>query len=224
MRAAFFDVDGTLTETRVWNGLMDYFKVHRERLVVNAWFQLFHYSLYFLYRLRLMPQVRFREIWARNLSWYLRGYPVEKTAEIWEWVVQERIDGQWRPEILEILKRHKANGEVIFLVSGGPEGLLRRIAEEIGADHVVGTRHVVVNGVYTGEAPAQACQGEKKVSLVKQKIIEEGLAIDYAESYAYADSIGDLDLLEMVGKPTAVYPEEKLKAVANERRWTVIGS
>ncbi|MEJ2264139.1 MAG: hypothetical protein P8X95_11875 [Anaerolineales bacterium] len=26
MKAAFFDVDGTLTTTRVWEGLMEYFR------------------------------------------------------------------------------------------------------------------------------------------------------------------------------------------------------
>jgi hypothetical protein len=49
MKAAFFDVDGTLTETRVWNGLMDYFRVHRVRPEINIGFQVFHYFLYILY-------------------------------------------------------------------------------------------------------------------------------------------------------------------------------
>jgi HAD superfamily hydrolase (TIGR01490 family) len=222
MKAAFFDVDGTLTETRVWNGLMDYFKVHRAKVGVNVLFQSFHYFLYFLYLLRLMPQVRFREIWAKNLSWYLKGFTVEQAAEIWDWVVRERIAGQWRSEIVSKLKAHHLAGDATFLVSGGPEGLLSRIALEIGADYVVGTRHVVENGIYTGDSPADACQGEKKVILAKKVFAEQGLEIDLTSSFAYADSLGDLDLLEMVGHPVAVYPDEHLRPVAIDRGWTII--
>ena len=43
-----------------------------------------------------------------------------------------------------------------------------------------------------------------------------------ALSVAYADSIYDLPVLEMVGRPVAVYPDEELAAVALERGWTVV--
>ncbi|MEN8241602.1 MAG: HAD-IB family hydrolase [Chloroflexota bacterium] len=223
MRAAFFDVDGTLTQTRVWNGLMDYFRVNGQRKFVNAVFKIFHYFLYFLHRIKLLSQVRFREVWAKNLSWYLRGYSLQQAAKIWDWVVENRIAGQWRPEIVIKLKEHLSAGDLVFLVSGGPEGLLRRIADELGVDHVVGTRHVVVAGVYSGAQPAQACQGENKVILVKKREAELGIEIDYQTSYAYADSLGDLDLLEMVGNPVAVYPDQALKPIALSRNWPIVG-
>ena len=222
MRAAFFDVDGTLTDTNVWSGLMEYFEEHGERVWVNKIFQPFHYFLYFFYRLKLLSQVRFREIWAKNLSWYLKGYSLEEAAEIWDWVVSQRIKGQWRVETLERLKEHKNAGDMIFLVSGGPEGLLKRIALEIGADYAVGTRHVVVDGYYSGKAPQDACQGEKKVTLARRVIEEQGLDIDYSQSSAYADSLGDIELLEMVGHPVAVYPDEHLRPIALARNWEMI--
>jgi phosphoserine phosphatase len=40
-------------------------------------------------------------------------------------------------------------------------------------------------------------------------------------SHAYADSLSDLQLLEMVGNPTAVYPEEKLANEARLRGWAI---
>jgi phosphoserine phosphatase len=46
--------------------------------------------------------------------------------------------------------------------------------------------------------------------------------MDYAASYAYADSISDLDLLRMVGHPVAVYPDAPLAALARERNWEVL--
>jgi HAD superfamily hydrolase (TIGR01490 family) len=223
MKAAFFDVDGTLTDTNVWGGLMEYFEEHAERVWVNRIFRVFHYYfLYSIYKLGLIPQVRFREIWAKNLSWFLKGYSLEEAAKIWEWVVTQRINSQWRSATVEKLTEHKNVGDLVFLVSGGPEGLLERIAVEIGADYVVGTRHVVEGGFYTGKAPRHACQGKKKVTLARKVIEEHGLEIDLSRSSAYADSLGDLDLLEMVGHPVAVFPDEELRPVAIERGWEMI--
>ena len=41
--------------------------------------------------------------------------------------------------------------------------------------------------------------------------------IDLAAYYAYADSICDLPLLEAVGHPVAVSPEERLVSIARQR-------
>jgi hypothetical protein len=43
--------------------------------------------------------------------------------------------------------------------------------------------------------------------------------VDLSASYAYADSISDLQLLEMVSNPVAVYPDERLRQVARDRGW-----
>jgi hypothetical protein len=42
-----------------------------------------------------------------------------------------------------------------------------------------------------------------------------------AKSYAYTDSITDLPMLEIVGHPTAVNPDEDLRRIAEERQWAI---
>jgi phosphoserine phosphatase len=41
--------------------------------------------------------------------------------------------------------------------------------------------------------------------------------------YAYGDTEQDLPLLEHADHPTAVYPDKKLKTVALDRGWEIIG-
>jgi HAD superfamily hydrolase (TIGR01490 family) len=221
MIAAFFDVDGTLTNSRVWSGLIDYFPANRIKLGVHYLFNTIHYFLYFVHKAGLLKQAAFRDIWARNLAWYFKGFSVERTEEIWEWVIENRLDGQWREDVVEVLQAHKENGTVIFLVSGGPVGLLERIAQEVGADYAVGTRHEVLDGVYTGRAVGAACQGKNKPLLIKEKVKEVGIQVDWDASYAYADSVSDMQLLALVGNPVAVYPEEAVRAIAVERGWDI---
>jgi len=222
MKAAFFDVDGTLTKHRVWSSLLDYFKENRIRLGRYYFFTWVHYGLYGLHRLGLVSQVAFRSAWAKNLSWHFAGFSLQEAAEIWEWVIENRLKGQWRTDIVEVLKSHKRDGIKIFLVSGGPVGLLERIAAEVGGDFAVGTKHQIINGHYTGRSEGIACQGENKPLLVKEKIKELELDIDLDKSFAYADSLADFQLLMLVGIPVAVYPDDDLRGIALDKGWQII--
>jgi phosphoserine phosphatase len=42
-------------------------------------------------------------------------------------------------------------------------------------------------------------------------------------SYAYADSLTDVPVLELVGHPVAVYPDEGLAALAWQKGWPILG-
>ncbi len=41
--------------------------------------------------------------------------------------------------------------------------------------------------------------------------------------YAYGDTLMDVPLLEHADHPVAVYPDAKLRALAQERGWEIIG-
>lgn len=223
MKAAFFDVDGTLTHSRVWSGLFDYFREKRIHLGTHFVFLVVHYSLYFLHKIGLVSQVRFRSVWAENLSWHFKGFDQEQAAVMWNWVIENRIRQDLRDDIVEVLRQHRRADDLIFLVSGGPEGLLEEFAKEIGADYVVGTRHEIVNGVYTGKNASPACQGENKAAFLRDKLEGLSLDVDLQDSVAYADSISDLEFLSAVGSPVAVYPDAALRKVATEKGWKIIG-
>jgi phosphoserine phosphatase len=45
--------------------------------------------------------------------------------------------------------------------------------------------------------------------------------VDLSRSYAYADSISDLPMLEAVGNPVAVNPDKRLLAAAQDREWQI---
>ena len=49
----------------------------------------------------------------------------------------------------------------------------------------------------------------------------EDRALDLAHSYAYSDHESDLPILELVGKPVAVTPTEKLRRIAIDRSWKI---
>lgn len=221
MRAAFFDIDGTLTSDRVWKGLMGYFRHHNLRRFTHTAFLSVHYPLYFLRRMRLLSTTTFRARWAANLSWYVRGYTLEQAAAVWDWTVENYLAGVWRTDVRAVLSSHLGDGDPVVLVSSGPLPLIQRVARELGTPYAVGTRFEVRDGRYTGRSLEPVCIGTYKASLAQALLRENGLEVDLRASSAYADSTTDLAMLEMVGRPVATYPDAELQAVARDRSWPV---
>ena len=221
MRAAFFDVDGTLTDTRVWEGLMMYFKAHGLRRWTHRAFWAYHMPYYLLLKARLISQGAFRKPWAAHLAWYVRGYTPQEAEAIWDWVVKEFLSNHWRMDARRLLDDHRKGGDPVMLVSAGPQPLLERIAREVGASHVVATEFELREGRYTGHSLEPVCIDENKAALAKAYLDRREIEVDFLASYAYADAISDLHLLDMVGNPVAVYPDEELGRVAKERGWKV---
>ena len=106
MKAAFFDIDGTVTQTRVWVGLTEYFKVHKKKRFVGFFFNIYHFPLMIIYKLKLFSITRIRDIWSRNMAWYFGGYSVEEAQEIWNWVITHHMRKIWRQDVREILAHY----------------------------------------------------------------------------------------------------------------------
>lgn len=221
-RAAFFDVDGTLTFERTWRGLLDYFQRNHLRQGTLLAFKAVHYPLYFMRKLGLISESAFRAPWAANLAWFVRGYTEEEADKVWNWNVEHFIQRFWRQDMLKVLEEHQQAGDLVMLVSSGPQPMMKTIARALGVEHAIGTRFEMHNKRYTGQSLKPVCIDQYKAILAKEHLQKMGILIDYDSSYTYADSTSDLSLLEMTGNPVAVYPGEQLKQIAIQRGWKLI--
>ena len=221
MIAAFFDVDGTLYSGRVWAGLMDYWKAHGRALDARLYYLRFM-PHYFARKLKLISEERFRGPWAEHLAWPMRGWTTAQAQACFDWVAHEYTRPLRREHIIARLHEHQSQGHVVVLVSSGLAPMLETIGATLGVDRVVGPQAEWRDGRLTGRTLPPLVIGERKASVTRQRMKEWGLDVDLAASYAYADSVSDLPLLELVGHPTAVNPDEQLAALARERRWTVL--
>jgi HAD superfamily hydrolase (TIGR01490 family) len=223
-KAAFFDLDGTLTDAHVWQGIMDYFSVHKLRRWTHRVYMASHFPLYIFRKLRLISDGTFRKPWPAHLGWYVRGYTLEQAEDVWNWVADTQVKNHWRQDTCQILKQSREDGYLTVIVSGTPVPLLQRLAMDIAADHVVGTDLKVKDGRYTGRSNGPACIADNKIALTQGYMERQGIEIDYSDSYAYADSISDSYMLEMVAHPVATYPDEGLRQLALKRHWQIFPS
>lgn len=222
--AAIFDLDGTLFSGHVWLAVARH---HKSQRVNRRWLYAYiavHMPLWYLYKLHLMSGERARYIWARDMAWTLRGFDQAQAAAMFAWIADEYVTPLLRPDVVGRLRHHQAEGHRVMLLSGAFEDLLAVIGEQLGVDEVLGTRLEQRNGRYTGQSFPPTCQGRGKVKRLRAYLSGPGKAIDLAASYAYADSLTDLPVLEMMGHPVAVYPDERLAALASRKGWPILGT
>lgn len=223
MQFAFLDFDGTLYKGHLWKDLAEHYRETGRRRALTWAYLLGHMALWPLNLLGLMSHEAFYASWQRDLSWLLRGLSREEATALFQHILHTRVLADLRAETLERLRWHQAQGHATMLVSGCFAELLQMLAAEVGVPYVAGTEPEVKDGRYTGRATGVAMTGKGKVEAVRRFAQEQGLDIDWAASFAYGDSRTDIPLLEAVGHPVAVYPDEVLDRHARAQGWEVIG-
>jgi len=129
-----------------------------------------------------------------------------------------------RKDMLNTIKTHKKQGHKIILLSGMFTEFLDVVGQKLGADYVIGTRMKKNGKKYSGKIVKPLCFGENKAYLLKEFIHRKKIQVDLSRSYAYADSIYDLPVFQMVGNPIATYPDKKLLKIACDNNWEIIGN
>jgi HAD superfamily hydrolase (TIGR01490 family) len=135
---------------------------------------------------------------------------------IWEGRIKPRL----YPETVDLTREHLAKGHEVWLVSATPWEIGDLIARRLGLTGALGTRVVVVDGVYTGELIGHVLHNERKAEAVRQLATDAGAEL--ADSWAYSDSRNDIPLLEMVGHPVVVNPDVILAHHAQTQGWPVL--
>ena len=118
------------------------------------------------------------------------------------------------------IEEHRAQGHKVVLVSGGLAPVLDPLALHLGASACVAAQPAVRAGRLTGQLKGGVLAGAAKARETRRIAAE--LGVDLAQSYAYADSTADLELLECVGNPCAVNPDRALRRIARLRQWPVV--
>jgi phosphoserine phosphatase len=207
------DMMGTLTTGSPFLGLVDWVKHNQSKLQANLHMAAIMPS-YILAKGGLVDwQAWGQKLMVESLG-YIRNADEAKVQQVAEWIVEHDFWKKRRPDVIERLVKHREAGAQVYIASSVVEPFIEPFAKRIGA-HVLGTPTEIVNGKLrmVGELKAN----EKKIEQVLSR-----LAVDRFD-VAYGDTIMDVPLLEHADHPVAVYPDKKLKVVALERGWEIIG-
>ena len=153
------------------------------------------------------------------LTEMITGWDVEVVRQAVAETLHAIIDPIVYDEAVELIENHHAAGRDVVIVSASGTEVVEPIGAMLGADHVVATRLVEVDGRYTGEVEYYA-YGPNKAKAMQKLADEHGYNL--ATSFAYSDSETDAPMLEIVGHPFAVNPDKALRRLAEENDWPIL--
>ena len=171
-----FDLDGTLTRERsIW----EYIHIR-----LGKWYGFAEeYQKQFL-----TGKISYEEFCGRDAQVW-RGMRVEELLEIVKMV-------PFHPGADELIAHLKQKGFKLSVVSSGLSILSNWVHQKYGFDYSVSNDLLQENGVLTGKVKIQVYY-DKKAEWVK-RILQE-FDVRPAEVIAIGDSLGDIDMFQMVG-------------------------
>jgi HAD superfamily hydrolase (TIGR01490 family) len=213
--AAFFDVDNTMM---VGASIFHFAKGMAARKLFS-WRDLMTFTArQARLRLRGENQTDMHNTRESALA-FVAGKKVDEIVALGEEIYDEEMADRiwWGTHALAM--QHIEAGRRVWLVTATPVELAEIIARHLKLTGALGTVAESVDGVYTGRLVGEVLHGPAKADAVRALAAREGL--DLSRCAAYSDSINDIPLLSLVGRPVAVNPDSALRAEARARGWEI---
>lgn len=219
MQVAIFDFDGTLYKEETYKILMKHLKNHPIYHTRYSKFLRHMLPRYMGYKMKIYPVEKMKE---RSMQIYLDAINDMSEEELIHFFeeVADNMQGDFNPLVVDKLKEHIENNVYVMVVSGTYIPLLNAALKRHTLDSVIGSEIPLKNQRVDKETPIYHINGLRKNDQINKVLSEKN--VDWQNSFAYADSLSDLSVLELVGNPVAVQPEKKLRVIAEERGWEII--
>jgi len=214
--AAFYDVDGTLIRSNIVHAFAWYAR-HQPTLTGSAWKSA---KVALSIPLFLAADKLSRKAFNRLFYGYYKGEPEDRLVVLASQLFDDVIKPSLFPRAPDLIAESRRAGLRQVIVSGGLDFTVRPLAEHLGVDDFIANSLEFENGYATGHLGKPFVAGASKAVIMRDYAARHG--IDLAASYAYSDSYSDYPMLAVVGHPTAVNPDFRLRTVARSYDWPVI--
>jgi HAD superfamily hydrolase (TIGR01490 family) len=214
--AAFYDVDGTLIRINIVHAFAFYASRHAS-LVESAKRTLkTAASIPVFWAADKLSRKWFNEIFYRSYEGASEDRLEVLSEELFEDVIKPNI----YPRAPELIAESRRAGVRQVLVSGALDFTMRPLARHLGVDDLIANQLEFVDYRATGKLKKPFVAGATKAEIMRDYARAHG--VDLAESWAYSDSFSDFPMLAVVGHPTAVNPDFRLRSIARSYDWPVL--
>jgi fatty acyl-CoA reductase len=211
---AVFDVDGTLIQTNV---VEYFFWMRLQDQPLEEWPRFLSQMAIRAPRWLYLER-RSRAEFTRSFYREYDGLDAERMRRLGEEALHAVTLRRVFPEGVRRIRAHKRAGHRVLLLTGALDVVVEPLAELLEVD--VDCAHLLVrDGRLSGDLDQPPPAGEARATALEEYASRHGANL--AESFAYADAISDLPMLERVGTPVVVNPDARLSQIGSQRGWRV---
>jgi HAD superfamily hydrolase (TIGR01490 family) len=214
--AAFYDVDGTLIKINIVHAFAYYASRHASLAVSARNTIKTALSIPVFWAADKLSRKWFNEIFYRSYQ----GASEDRLEVLSEELFEEVIEPNIYPRAAELIAESRRAGVRQVLVSGALDFTMRPLARYLGVDDLIANQLEFVDNYATGKLKKPFVAGATKAEIMRDYARTHG--VDLAESWAYSDSFSDFPMLAVVGHPTAVNPDFRLRSIARSYDWPVL--
>jgi HAD superfamily hydrolase (TIGR01490 family) len=214
--AAFYDLDGTLVKTNLVHAL--FFQARNQQGVLRSISRT-------LSVFASVPRFIATDMYSRSTfqEMFFNEYKGESEDRI-RFLSEELFENVLKPSIYpgayELIEQSRSLGLRQVLVTGALETTVAPLARHLKIDDWITNRLEYVDGFATGRLLPPIMANATKATWIRSYAEKEGLSL--SDSYCYTDSISDLPMLSVVGHPTAVHPDFRLRSTALSSNWPIL--
>ncbi|WP_052255420.1 HAD family phosphatase [Salinicoccus sp. YB14-2] len=220
MKVALFDFDGTLYPHETFDILIEKIKKHPEYKTVYTKFIRSFGPTYIGYKLKLVSRLTMQNKALEKYIHSFKGMYKEEIESFFHEIANNMIEDM-RPGLVEQLRKLKEDNYYIVLVSGAFMPLLEALFKSDSVDYIFGSVIHYDEGKLDHKKQFNRVHSGMKVKLLMDYFNSRGDTVDWENSLAFSDSYSDIQMLELVGNPVAVQPDEKLLKIATEKNWKI---
>ena len=215
-KAAFFDVDGTLISTNVVHAY-GYYAMNEGTLrgIAGRTAQTLA-SIPLFAGLNLIDRKIFNEFFYRQYAGFTEDRLLTLAEDLFEDVLKPAIF----PRAQDLIDEARRSKLRVVLVTGALDFTMRPLSRHLGADDLIANKMQFVGGIATGKVIPPIIEGANKANVIREYCEKHDLSL--VKSHAYSDSASDYAMLTVVGRPTAVNPDLRLRALARSYNWPVL--
>ena len=215
-KAAFYDVDGTLISTNVVHAFGYY--AMNEGSVMGIFGRTLSTiaSIPIFGTLNMIDRKVFNEFFYRRYAGFTEDRLFTLAEDLFEDVIKPAIFPRAQDLIDEA---RRASCRIVF-ITGALDFTMVPLARHMGADDLIANKMQFVGGVATGKVIPPIIEGANKANVIREYCEKHNLAAN--KSHAYTDSASDYAMLTAVGRPTAVNPDLRLRALARSYNWPIL--
>jgi HAD superfamily hydrolase (TIGR01490 family) len=151
---------------------------------------------------------------------YYQGQSEDRLVILAEELFEDVIKPTIFPRAQELIDESRRAGCRQVLVSGGLDFTVRPLARFLGVDDFIANKLEFAGGYATGRLEKPFVAGATKAVIIRDYAAVH--ALDLAKCWAYSDSYSDYPMLAVVGRPTAVNPDFRLRATARSYDWPIV--